>query len=260
MTLPIQPLCGDSKPLPLRGGTGRRRACLSAAWADPPTRREKRRAICSWSVGYGTLTEGEEATIKVAENATLIEPRNRRLNTVLPATHSPVPNPRRARFDLLTMPGLKSFVSRSRNSGEQVETSAPLVRRDGSVSNLIRPTASLASIRKCETVLALTSVLRSSSSSSSVEPMQPVNRLRVSPTSHGSHTRMCSRCSSLLTLASSSRYSLNSSTGGFVPVADEPPLLCKLCLVEVPFKDSCQISQCNCSFCVDVSILYSLLV
>ena len=65
MTLPIQPLCGDNTSLPLRGGvTGRRRVCLSAAWADPPTRRERRRAICSWSVGYGTLTEQDESPIK----------------------------------------------------------------------------------------------------------------------------------------------------------------------------------------------------
>lgn len=234
---------------------------MSAAWADPPTRREKRRAICSWSVGYGTLSECDETPKKVAEGAALLEPRGRRLNTaaVIPATHAPTTNAQkrpRNRLDLLTMPGIKSLVNRRRNSGEGVETSVPLVRRDGSVSNLIRPTASLASIRKCETVLALTSVLRSSSSSSSVEPMQPVNRLRVSPSPHGSTQRMCSRCSSLLTLASSSRYSLNSSTGGFVPVQDDPPLLCKLCLVEVPSKDACQIQQCNCSFCIECMKAY----
>lgn len=68
MTLPIQPLCGDKPPL-LRGSgvsAGRRRACLSAAWADQQqqqaTRRERRRAICSWSVGYGTLNEFDEIT------------------------------------------------------------------------------------------------------------------------------------------------------------------------------------------------------
>lgn len=62
MTLPIQPICDEKASLPLRTGVGKRRpACLSAAWADPPiTRKERRRAICSWSVGYGTLTESEE--------------------------------------------------------------------------------------------------------------------------------------------------------------------------------------------------------
>lgn len=125
------------------------------------------------------------------------------------------------------------------------------MRRDGSCGNLIRPATSLASLRKCETVLTLTNVLRSSSSSSSMEPLQPVNRLRLSPPT--SLSRTCSRCSSLLTLASSSRYSLNTSTGGFVPVPDGPPLLCKLCLAEVPLKDACPIQQCNCSFCTEVS-------
>lgn len=98
---------------------------------------------------------------------------------------------------------------------------------------------------------------RSSSSSSSIEPLQPLNRLRVSP--HASLARMCSRCSSLLTLASTSRYSLNSSTGGFVQVpSDEPPLLCKLCLVEVPSKDVVRIEQCNCAFCREVSESYKM--
>lgn len=62
MTLPIPPLCDDKASLPLRTGVGKRRpACLSAAWADPPiSRKERRRAICSWSVGYGTLTESED--------------------------------------------------------------------------------------------------------------------------------------------------------------------------------------------------------
>lgn len=62
MTLPIQPRCDDKSSLPLRTGIGKRRpTCLSAAWADPPlTRKERRRAIYSWSVGYGTLAEAEE--------------------------------------------------------------------------------------------------------------------------------------------------------------------------------------------------------
>lgn len=95
-------------------------------------------------------------------------------------------------------------------------------------------------------------ICRPSSSSSSIEPLHAVNRLRVSP--HASLARMCSRCSSLLTLASTSRYSLNSSTGGFVQIPpDDPPILCKLCLVDVPSKDVVHIEMCNCAFCKEVS-------
>ncbi|CAH1366358.1 probable E3 ubiquitin-protein ligase RNF144A isoform X1 [Tenebrio molitor] len=263
MTLPIQPLCGDNTSLPLRGGvTGRRRVCLSAAWADPPTRRERRRAICSWSVGYGTLTEQEESPIKqdllhkkgkVADNATLLEPRGRRLVTTIATTHASPSASRRSRskVDLLAMPGLKTLVNRRRNSG--TETQAPLVKQNGSSGNLIKPAASMASLRKYETVLTVTGVLRSSSSSSSVEPLQPVNRLRVP---QESTSRFCSRCSSILTLASTSRYSLNSSTGGFIPILKETLLLCKLCLAEVPSKDACCIEDCKCSFCAECMRFY----
>lgn len=242
MTLPVKSLCGDNSGLPLRGVSVRRKPCLSAAWPDQSLKRERRRAICSWSVGYGTLNEGEEGS-KVADSASLLESRGRRLANNLPIPHAPasVPNSRRNRT-FLGMPGIKALVSRRRNSGTTTEPSAPLVRRNGSNGNLLRPAVSLANLRKCETVLALTSVLRSSSSSS-LEPMQAVNRLRVSQ--QESNSRLCSRCSSLLTLASTSRYSLDTNTGGFVQVPDEPSsLLCKLCLVEVPFKDACYIQQC----------------
>lgn len=274
MTLPIQPLCGDNSQ-PLRGpDRGRRRPCLSAAWADPPSRKERRRAICSWSVGYGTLTEYNESPRKVA-NSSLLEPstRGRNLTNPIPIPHAATTttppattaatttttNRRpRNRVDLLTMPGLKSLVNRRRNSGSGPDTSAPLVQHDGSYNALVRPaTGSLASLRKCETVLALTTgVLGSSSSTassgSSMEPLQPFNRLRASPPS--STSRICSRCSSLLTLASSSRYSLNVNSGGFVQVPDEPPLLCKLCLSEVPWKKSFSILHCGCTFCSEVSL------
>lgn len=250
MTLPIQPLCPENNTLPLRPAAGRRRPCLSAAWPDPPSRRERRRAVYSWSSGYGTLSECDKSPKKVAECS---PPSPRRPAPALPPIHAPTSVRRtRNRLDLFAMPGIKSLVSRRRNSGENVDTSAPLVRRDAPPT-LIRPTVSLASLRKCETVLALTNVLRSSSSSSSMEPINPVNRLRVSPSPHGSTARMCSRCSSLLTLASSSRYSLNTSTGGFVPVPESPPILCKLCLVEVTVKESCTIEECSCSFCSEVS-------
>ncbi|XP_058060453.1 serine-rich adhesin for platelets [Anopheles bellator] len=64
-------------------------------------------------------------------------------------------------------------------------------------------------LRKCETVLALTS-----SASQTLEPIRPLNRLR-----NCASVATCSRCSSLLSLAAAgSRYSLNASNGAFVPV------------------------------------------
>lgn len=263
MTLPIQPLCGDNVSLPLRRTSGRRRPCLSAAWADPPTLKERRRAICSWSVGYGTLNEYDESPKKVADISALFEPRGRRptatvtrnSNASIPVPHAPTTQQQkrnRAR-ELLAMPGLKTLVTRRRNSGTGItESTAPLVNKKDATPS-IRPTTSLASLKKCETVLALTSVLHSSSSSSSIEKILPVNRLRLSPAN--SNSRICSRCSSLLSLASSSRYSLNTSTGGFIQVNNESLLLCKLCLVEVPSKNSCNLQQCKCSFCTQVKII-----
>lgn len=192
---------------------------------------------------------------KVADNATLLDPRGRRLVNATASIHAAPSASRRSRskVDLLAMPGLKSIVNRRRNSGS--ETQAPLVKQNGTSGSLIKPAASLASLRKYETVLALTGVLRSSSSSSSVDqPLQPVNRLRESDQSQETVARLCSRCSSILTLASTSRYSLNSSTGGFVPVLKDTLLLCKLCLVEVPSKDACCIEDCKCSFCAEVRL------
>ncbi|ERL87755.1 hypothetical protein D910_05144 [Dendroctonus ponderosae] len=89
---------------------------------------------------------------------------------------------------------------------------------------------------------------QSASSSSSIEPIQAQNRLRKAPES-----RICSRCSSLLSLTSGSRYSLDSSGGFFrVPLTPEnlPPILCKLCLDEVPAAFVVRIIQCECAFCL----------
>lgn len=87
-----------------------------------------------------------------------------------------------------------------------------------------------------------------------VEPIKATNRLRV-PGESGGLSRMCSRCSSLLSMASSSRYSIN-TTGSFAPLtpAPEPLMLCKLCLMEVPLNQSLEIRECGCVFCRDVSI------
>ncbi|XP_073977746.1 E3 ubiquitin-protein ligase RNF144A isoform X2 [Rhodnius prolixus] len=95
-------------------------------------------------------------------------------------------------------------------------------------------------LRKCHTVLAL--------SATGHEPMRPVNRLRH-------HNIMCSRCSSLLSMASSSRYSIqegsyvqvSSGAAGSVPKA-EPSIVCKLCLNSVPLSSTWTL-QCSCAFC-----------
>jgi hypothetical protein len=132
-------------------------------------------------------------------------------------------------------------------------------------------------MRKCETMFALSSfgaaLQRSASSSRTtihLEPLKPVNRLRVLPhysssglspnVGGGSVSRMCSRCSSLLSMASSSRYSLNTAGGGFVPCSPggnqpDQSLLCKLCLGDVPSSMAYEINQCGCAFCKDVSKL-----
>lgn len=166
----------------------------------------------------------------------------------------------------------------------------PLLRRETSCSSLNqsissgsfqqRPTTiggCSRSIKKCETVLALSS----GSSDNLVEPIKAQNRLRNSLS-----TTTCSRCSSLLSLAaaSGSRYSLNISHGKFVPIGSAiafggcndggtsadvigerqdgfsstpSPVgctfMCKLCLGEVTAEKSTKITQCNCLFCTEVS-------
>lgn len=154
----------------------------------------------------------------------------------------------------------------------------PLLRREDSCASLHQmkssPLAHHSGLKKCDTVLAL------SRSSSNLEPIKPLNRLRNS-----SSTITCSRCSSLLSLAANgSRYSLNLSNGGFVavgsgeklsttpktpsPVTLTPPppspitvnsentiYKCKLCLGEVIAEHFTNITQCGCLFCTEVSSL-----
>lgn len=112
------------------------------------------------------------------------------------------------------------------------------------------------------------------SGSFSSEPLKPVNRLRVpSLCEDGVPSKMCSRCSSLLSMAASSKYSV-SSLAGYVSVAVPAPcaepvasvsgssgvVLCKVCLLEVPYKDSWTLSDCHCSYCLEVRTLFSLLL
>lgn len=120
-------------------------------------------------------------TGKVADQAALLEPRSRRIVTTSASTvagpHAPplaataAPTPHQApptrrqstRADaLLAMPGIKSILSGGRRRDGQAETRSPLVKRKGGAEHVaaVKPAASLASLRKCETVLALTGYLR----------------------------------------------------------------------------------------------------
>jgi len=109
------------------------------------------------------------------------------------------------------------------------ESSASLEARGGSWMNL-----GPGVLRKCETAVGL--------STSALEG-RPINRSRV-----------CSRCSSLLSLASSSRYSL--AAGNFVPAGSQQTIgriFCKLCLVDTSLSKTFKIEGCGCSYCKDVS-------
>ncbi|KAL0132968.1 hypothetical protein PUN28_000592 [Cardiocondyla obscurior] len=112
------------------------------------------------------------------------------------------------------------------------ESSASLEARNGSWINL-GPGA----LRKCETAVGL--------STSALEG-RPINRSRV-----------CSRCSSLLSLASSSRYSL--AAGNFVPASSQQTIgriFCKLCLVDTSLSKTFKIDGCGCSYCKDCMRAY----
>ncbi|KAI5694846.1 hypothetical protein M8J75_006603 [Diaphorina citri] len=149
------------------------------------------------------------------------------------------------------------------------QSAAPALEISGSACSVNEP-------RECSGPLRESSGLRlgklrtfSSSSSSSelqspsIEPLKPTNRLRVPSTSDNlGPNRMCSRCSSLLSMASSSKYSV-SSVHGFVPVAaprvEVTPsgvVLCKVCLLEVPDKESWTLSDCHCSYCLECVLQY----
>lgn len=135
----------------------------------------------------------------------------------------------------LVMPSLKNLVSmatlsRRRSSSTTALNTAPPARSAPVAA--AKSVTALPLLRKCETSMTL---------------VRPVNRLRMST------TRMCSRCSSILSMASSSRYSINTA-GGFVAAAAELPLLCKLCLTEVPARLTYTLQHCGCTYCVEVSV------
>lgn len=128
-----------------------------------------------------------------------------------------------------------------------------------SSDNLAGAGALAKKLRKCNTMVTLSGGCTVNGSPAGcgstvhIEPLQPVNRLRVGASSQDfqAASKMYSRCSSLLSMASSSRYSLNSAYG-FVPITG---VLCKVCLNEVPLNDSWTLQHCECSYCVDVSTL-----
>ncbi|XP_012271811.1 probable E3 ubiquitin-protein ligase RNF144A [Orussus abietinus] len=113
---------------------------------------------------------------------------------------------------------------------------APLLRPESSASLEARSGGSWlnlgpGALRRCETAVGLSTLTLEG---------RPVNRSRV-----------CSRCSSLLSLASSSRYSL--AAGSFVPAVQQSAgrFLCKLCLSDVSISDTFKIESCGCSYCKD---------
>ncbi|XP_045495883.1 uncharacterized protein LOC123694479 [Colias croceus] len=132
------------------------------------------------------------------------------------------PGGRRA-LELILSGGLKSLA----------RTNKPVRRAASRDSVLSQPQPLLEGLRKCSTVLALTDRERAP------EPIRAHNRLRA--------PSVCSRCSSLLSLAGAggSRYSLDGA-GGFVPAA---PINCKLCLDDATADNVTVISGCGCAFC-----------
>ncbi|XP_029659491.1 probable E3 ubiquitin-protein ligase RNF144A [Formica exsecta] len=121
------------------------------------------------------------------------------------------------------------------------EVDAPLLRPESSASLEARGGSWMSlgpgALRKCETAVGL--------STSALEG-RPINRSRV-----------CSRCSSLLSLASSSRYSL--AAGNFVPAGSQQTIgriFCKLCLVDISLSKTFKIEGCGCSYCKDCMRAY----
>lgn len=138
----------------------------------------------------------------------------------------------------------------------------PLIRHESSASLEAARSSNWINIgktnlRKCETTVGL----------STLTIDRPINRSRV-----------CSRCSSLLSLASSSRYSL--AAGNFVPTTstttssssssssssttttittpkkNAKQYLCKICLVDVSFNQTFRIEGCGCYYCKDVCVFF----
>ncbi|XP_065203899.1 uncharacterized protein LOC135833990 [Planococcus citri] len=166
-----------------------------------------------------------------------------------------------SRFDVRTIgsPLVTATLRRNISLNSVQITSSSSSRKNASSDDLLQVCLLNKKLRKCNTVLTLSSsggcIAKNPNANRTlhvVEPLRPVNRLRVASNSQQdvyTTSRMCSRCSSLLSMASSSRYSLNSAHD-FVPVVS-PSVPCKVCLNEVPLKDSWTLQHCECSYCVD---------
>lgn len=102
--------------------------------------------------------------------------------------------------------------------------------------------------------------------------MRPQNRYRSNQSSmvcsrctsvmSVNNSRMTSRCTSQMSLhhlPSMHRKPSNAvSSPKTVEIAAEqpPPILCKICLVDCPIKDTYKLQQCRCIFCKEVSIIF----
>nr|XP_018901959.1 PREDICTED: uncharacterized protein LOC109033695 [Bemisia tabaci] len=119
-------------------------------------------------------------------------------------------------------------------------------------SSSLSPASHLSAVKSAQNLCNSRSELSLSSAHShgSVLPIEPTNRLRV-PSVVISGSKFLSTCSSLLSMASSSKYSISSSAA-FIPVKGKNvvTVLCKVCLNEVELKDSWTLQQCNCTYCV----------
>lgn len=143
----------------------------------------------------------------------------------------------KSKIDLL-MPSLRSLVTMARGKS----SSATSLNQPGSAESWshLECVRHDEPIRKYNTMVTLSNVVLNRPAG-----IKPINRFR--------DTAICSRCSSVLSLAaSSSRYSLG-STSSFVTHRDQPIVLCKVCLNEVPVKHSWTLQQCGCSYCIEVS-------
>eukprot|EP00094_Tigriopus_californicus_P011726 TCALIF_11329-PB protein Name:"Similar to RNF144A Probable E3 ubiquitin-protein ligase RNF144A (Homo sapiens)" AED:0.18 eAED:0.18 QI:50/1/0.8/1/1/1/5/450/749 len=82
--------------------------------------------------------------------------------------------------------------------------------------------------------------------------IQPMNRLR------STSSVMCSRCASSMLSVSrlTSRYASQSSLMPSIrrpslvtTINDEPEVACKICLLDIPMKETAKLQNCGCSFC-----------
>lgn len=140
---------------------------------------------------------------------------------------------------------------------------------NGEVLREMMPARRGVSLQMSKSTNFLQSYTPSSSAYQLMLPIKPQNRLRSSNILMSTSLlevddplpEQCSRCSSLLSLAADgssteSRYSLNvvHQTVEVAAPTTQPSISCKLCLGEVKSDQMMTlISQCQCTFCTDVS-------